>query len=891
MNTRQSKGLQWSARLGAFVGAHPMGVAGAWALLTVAVLLFAPNLSKRAAEREGLLLPLQSETVRAAILTRQAWPDLMPSSSAVAVLTRREGLTDADRIFAGDLARAFRAEGHPANIQRILGPDSEAEIAARLKSKDGRSQMVVANLATDWTVPRSQETVAWMKSTAEKLARPEGLSVEWAGDAAMGVDYMGGVKTTLDRAAIVTIVLLTALLMWVYRSAPLALIPLATIGAGLIVSRGLLAWADQLGWATTSLVELFLVVVLFGTGTDLCLFLSWRFAERWSEGDPAVALRATMGRTAPALLATAGTAVFSLCLMGNARFALFAKTGLSVAFGIIIGLCAALTLTPALLLLLARRRPKSFDAFRARLEREQKGLWNKVGRTVMRRPLAWSGLVLVAMIPVALYFGVRSRFSHDMIAELPADAPSKRGLTLMREEFGDGSTGPLTVVLQAEKGQDWNSTEGLALIDDVSRLLDHREDVAEVRSATQPLGSAETLSQARLVSRLEAIVGGFERISQGADQLWRGLSEGAAKLRIGMGLESVLTKWPRSGGGANPKGAAPGDDHRQMILDELSRAIEGSSLIAQGTAKAESQLKLILADPTARTALNRLIVTAEDRKANPDLGRGLAAYISPDGTLARLDLAPKARLFSNIGLDQASKIRERLKTYLAEREGPKVVEAAIGGPNAGAADVRALTEADQSYAWVVVPLGVFLVLWVLLRDLLACINLVGTMILTYWFTMGATHVVFVDILGAEGLDWKVAYFVFVLLLAIGVDYNIFLMTRLKEDTRNCGLRGGIARAIGHTGGLISSAAAITAFSFASFLASPLGSIRQIGFALAFGITVDALLVRPVLVPCGHWLLAQGPSLGRRMRPRPPRGGGRNGRSADPKPKLQQISPA
>lgn len=888
MNTRQHKGFRWAPRLGAVIGAHPRAIAMAWGLLTAAVLLFAPNLSKRAAEHEGLLLPPESETVRAAVWTRQAWPDLMPASSAVAVLHRESGLTDADRAAAQELATAFRAADHPANIQRVLGPDSDPEIAGRLKSRDGRSQMVVANLATDWTVPKSQEAVAWMKGAAGSVTLPKGLSLVWAGDAAMGVDYMGAVKTTLDRAALVTIVLLTVLLMWVYRSAPLALIPLVTIGAGLLVSRGLLAWADQFGWTTTSLVELFLVVVLFGTGTDLCLFLSWRFAERWSEGDPTEALRATMIRTAPALVATAGTAVFSLCLMGNARFALFAKTGLSVAFGIIVGLCAALTLTPALLLLLARHRPQSFDAFRRRLEREQQGFWNTVGCTVMRRPLAWGLLVLAAMIPVAISFGVRSRFSHDMIAELPANAPSKRGLTLMREEFGDGSTGPLTVVLKAEKGLDWHSTEGLALIDDVSRLLDHREDITEVRSATQPLGSAETLSQARLSSRLEAIAGGFERISQGADQLWHGLSEGAAKLRLGMSLESMLNRLPKTSpqGEGSPPAA---DDHRQMILDELAKAIDGSHLIAQGSTKAEEQLRLILDDPTARNALDRLIITAEDRKANPDLGRGFAAYISTDGSLARLDVAPKARLFSNIGLDQATKIRERLKNYLDERAEPKA-EGAIGGPNAGAADVRDLTEADQEYAWIVVPLGVFFVLWVLLRDIRACINLVATMILTYWFTMGITHVVFVDILGNEGLDWKVAYFVFVLLLAIGVDYNIFLMTRLKEDTRRGSLRGGIARAIGHTGGLISSAAAITAFSFASFLASPLGSIRQIGFALALGITVDALLVRPVLVPCGHWLLMKGPSLGRRLKPRPPSGRG-NGLLAEVKPKLQPISHA
>src|SRR5262249_48210459 len=148
------------------------------------------------------------------------------------------------------------------------------------------------------------------------------------------------------------------------------------------------------------------------------------------------------------------------------------------------------------------------------------------------------------------------------------------------------------------------------------------------------------------------------------------------------------------------------------------------------------------------------------------------------------------------------------------------VQGVIGGPNAEAADVRALTEADQFESWFIVPAGVFIVLLLALRDPLACINLVATMVVTYLVAMGVTRLVFVTALGAPGLDWKVPYFLFVLLVAVGVDYNVFLMTRLREEVLVLGLRSGIIRAVAQTGGLISSAAAITACSFASFLFSP-----------------------------------------------------------------------
>jgi RND superfamily putative drug exporter len=214
-------------------------------------------------------------------------------------------------------------------------------------------------------------------------------------------------------------------------------------------------------------------------------------------------------------------------------------------------------------------------------------------------------------------------------------------------------------------------------------------------------------------------------------------------------------------------------------------------------------------------------------------------------------------MFSESALDQVEVLRRRLHEYLGEvgeEDGFQSIKAEIAGVNAGAYDIRELTRTDQLHSWIIVPLGVFVLLVFSLRDPWGCANLVATMALTYAFALGVTRIVFVWWLGAEGLDWKVPYFLFVLLVAVGVDYNVFLMARLREESQALGLRAGINRAIAQTGGLISSAAAITACSFASFLFSPLGSLRQLGFALVVGIIVDAVLVRPLLVPIGQWLM-------------------------------------
>ena len=112
---------------------------------------------------------------------------------------------------------------------------------------------------------------------------------------------MANVQTSLDRAALATVFLLLIVLLVVYRSFWLALVPLATIGVSLVISRGVLAWMTLAGWEISPLVELFLVALLFGSGTDFCLFVSWRFGEHWDPDDPAGAMRVTLQRAIVAL--------------------------------------------------------------------------------------------------------------------------------------------------------------------------------------------------------------------------------------------------------------------------------------------------------------------------------------------------------------------------------------------------------------------------------------------------------------------------------------------------------------------------------------------------------------------------------------------------------------
>jgi RND superfamily putative drug exporter len=879
------------------------GVVAGWLVVAGVIGLAAPDLTRLAAEGQANLIPKDSESGRAAALLAQFWPDASYASLAVAALHRPEGLGPADADYAQRLADAFAGSGKPAAVLRVLGPRSPQEVAQRLVSRDRTLQLVIVPLNTSFVSPATQDAVAWLQSRASVpgLRPPRGLEVHWTGDAVIGRDYMRDVQTSLDRAAWATVVLLLGVLLAVYRSLWLAAIPLATIGISLVIARGLLAWMTLAGWDISPLVELFLIVILFGSGTDFCLFVSWRFGEHWNAANPAGAMRQTLRKAAGALLTSAGTVIVGLLLMGTTRFKLFSSTGPSVALGLALTVAATLTLTPALLVLLAQYRPRAF----AGLTAPPSGFWDEVGQRVLSRPVfTWLATLLIMVPPAVLSLG--TGFIQDTFSELPGATASVRDLRLVAAKFGPGFMAPLTVVLQSD--QDLRHSQGLALIDDVSRLLAHQRHLTEVRSATQPLGSTQPLDPARLSARLKAVNDGFARMADGARQLQESLIDGAAKLRAAILLENLTgfrltgppgrvasqkpeeeAKSSKAEDTANPllaglkqattallgsdrvstPDSAPAarqkpkpsaeitaPDPREQMVQELTRAADGAGQIAAGAQRALHEISVILNDPVGQRALDRLLITPNTLKEHPELLQSFAAYLAPDGRAARIDVTQAYRIFSAEATAQVETLRRRLREYLGELDEDDGLraQALITGANAASADVWELTRADQRQSWVIVPLGVFIILWLALRDFWACVNLVATMVLTYAFSLGITHLVFITALGAEGLDWKVPYFLFVLLVAVGVDYNVFLMTRLQEETHALGLRAGINRAIAQTGGLISSAAAITACSFAAFLFSPLSSLRQLGFALVVGITIDAVLVRPVLVPCGHWLM-------------------------------------
>ncbi|MFJ7011168.1 MMPL family transporter [Streptomyces albogriseolus] len=195
--------------------------------------------------------------------------------------------------------------------------------------------------------------------------------------------------------------------------------------------------------------------------------------------------------------------------------------------------------------------------------------------------------------------------------------------------------------------------------------------------------------------------------------------------------------------------------------------------------------------------------------------------------------------------DAAKQAVERLRDNV---HGVSGADALVGGYTAQQVDTQQTASDDRTLIVPIVLVVILLILVLLLRSVLVPVLLVATVALNFLATLGVSALVFEHLFGFSGTDASVPLYGFVFLVALGVDYNIFLMSRVREEALTHGTRQGVLRGLTTTGGVITSAGVVLAATFAALMVIPLAFLVQIAFIVAFGVLLDTLVVRSLLVP-------------------------------------------
>jgi uncharacterized membrane protein YdfJ with MMPL/SSD domain len=754
-------------------------VIAAWVAAAVAFTLAAPSLNDVGSQDTADFLPADAPSQRADRILAQTFPGDPTREAGIIVVARDGGLTDADRSWIGELVDDLHGPAFADDVRGVQSTVDDATLAPFLRSEDGAAELVIANMTRP---PFSSTGTAAIERLRDRITegRPDGLETHVTGIAGLAADQAEGVVKSFDRTAIVTVLLVLVILVIIYRSAVAPLIPLLTIGLAFGVANGVVAYVAEAGLKVNTMVGTFLVVMIFGAGTDYCLFFTSRYREDLADGESvASTVRRTTKVIAPVIAASAATVIVGFSSMLTADFGVFKTMGPAIGLALAVTLAAGVTLTPALLRVASEKAfwPRRFETIRATSD-ESSPRWTRLAEIVRRHPreVLLAGLIALQLPAAGLGW---YRQSFDLVRDLPAGADARAGFDTVAAHYPGGTISPVYVVVTSDGPiLDDARLEAVAHLTDTLRGM---PGVAQVRSVTQPAGEPLTTEN----------------------------------------LASI------TGGATDP--AALGIDPATADIAPLMQALS-------------SPEGLRLTGPLLRQY--------------PQITERLGLLLGNDQRTTRLIVALDGNPYDNRALDVILDVGPETHTAL---EGSALTDArvAIGGPSSFYADMRQISNNDFKVLVSVTLVAIFVVLALLLRSLVAPLYLLATVVLSYAATMGITVAVFQGILGEPGITFWLAPMLFVILVALGADYNIFIMSRIREEA-DAGheIHEAVARGITLTGRVITSAGVILAGTFAALLFAPLPNLRQIGFGVTIGILIDTFLVRSLLVPAATMLLGK-----------------------------------
>ncbi len=766
--TKQARGAVWIA----------LAVILGWFALGSVIGPAAGQLSSAQENDNATFLPADAESTL--VIDKQA-TFAEESTLPVIVLFSDDGALTEDQLAA---VSAFAADAPDLPVE--IGPSGPATVSEFLgtapitvvPSEDGEAALVTVALAEDKVTDALENGESPVLAVVESLtdgaaeaASPVGLRAYVTGPGGILADLIsvfGDIDGTLLLA---TALVVTVILILVYRSPFLWVIPLVSAGFALSVASAVvyfLAKADivQLNGQSQGI----LTVLVFGCGTDYALLTVSRYREELHlHESPVDALKAAWRGTVEPIAASAGTASIGLLMLLFSDLNSNKSTGPVAAVGIVSALVVMLTFLPALLLVPAAALPLG-----ALLGVLIPGIVLDLLFGVSLTPFAIVGGVLALVTLVGVVVG-----------------------GILRLVYRHGG-GPAFVRWPAVRWAFWPK-------------VPHADSVDEKLS------------------------GGWSKVADGIGRRPRLVWIGAAgALLVLAAFSSTLD----SNGIATTEAFVEDVDSvaGQTELANHFPAGAGSPAIVIGPA---DQLDAMTATLSGLDGVAAVVPFTGQQSGPPDPEAPTPEPVVVDG-LVQLQVTLSDPADSAAAEDTLVQMRAELDDVAGG-------EALVGGTTAVNYDTQQASKRDNRVVIPLVLAVIFIILMILLRSLLAPVLLIGTVVLSYFATLGLSAIAF-DLKGFPGSDASFPLFTFVFLVALGIDYNIFLMTRVREESFKLGTRAGILRGLTVTGGVITSAGVVLAATFLVLGILPLVFLQQIGFAVAAGVLLDTLIVRSLLVP-------------------------------------------
>ncbi|MBP5808149.1 MULTISPECIES: MMPL family transporter [Lactiplantibacillus] len=488
-----------------------------WLVVMVAAIIFLPNISSLVRDKGQTKLPSSAKSQVAQVIQNHWGRNQNNTRQVVVVFNNGDSPLTSDQKQAIDgTIQRFKVQKSKYHVKSMTAASDNAAAKKQLISKDKSTQLLQLMVGKN-------QTVANMTKNITAGAKTAGVKTYVTGSDILNDDFTQETEAGIQKTEIITVIFIFIVLTLVFRSPITPLVSLLSVGVSFIISLSVVMnLVNKFNFPLSNFTQVFMVVVLFGIGTDYNILLFDQFKEELSHGDSPVAATGRAlkiaGRT---ILYSGSSLLIGFSALGLANFSIY-KSAVGVAIAVAILLLVLLTLNPFFMALLG---PRLFWPTKKFAGGSTSKMWHGIAASSVRYPIIALVVVLGVSLPFILTYN--NELNYDTLAELNDTIPAKKGFQVVQDHFSKGTAEPSTLYIKTDHAL--NNEKDLKVIDSLTKQLQKVKGVKTVASVTQPGGSQ--IDQLYVGNQLGTVTSGMKSASKGLTKIGSGLDSANSKLK------------------------------------------------------------------------------------------------------------------------------------------------------------------------------------------------------------------------------------------------------------------------------------------------------------------------------------------------------------------------
>ena len=551
----------------------------AWILIVVISIFMLPNVNQLTREHSTISLPANVQSEVASTIGNHWGHHQNNTYQVVAVFNNQDGaMSKSDQKNVNQTIRYLKRHKSELGIKSMLTPYENSATKKNLISKDKTTELVQLNVS-------KKKSVSNINKQLTKAVKTDGIRTYITGADILQDDFSGAIQEGIKKTEVISVIFIFIVLVLVFRSPIVPLISLLTVGVSFITAFSIVTnLVKNFNFPFSNFTQVFMVIVLFGIGTDYNILLYDRFKANLGNGmDKFEAAKNAQWNAGKTILMSGSSILIGFSALGLARFSVY-KSAAGVAVGVAVLLIVLLTLNMFFMTTMGKTMFWPVKTFNGESESP---FWRFLSKHSLAHPIIALVLVLAALSP--FYFTYQNKLNYDDTAEIADSTPSKQGFLIVQKHFSKGTAEPATLYIKSNHTLD--NEKDLKLIDQLTEQIKHTKGVKTVASVTQPSGSKikklYVNSQMKTVNNgVSTARNGLGKLSAGSQQMTNGLNSAATGTnQLNSGINSAAT-------GANrlTSGLAQLSSGGNQMTSGLNQLSAGSQQLVNGMNQMSQQL-------------------------------------------------------------------------------------------------------------------------------------------------------------------------------------------------------------------------------------------------------------------------------------------------------------